>query len=96
MIQTSDTGVKEFFENSFNDSILSESRRTLLVKIADALRENYLANHHQAALHFICTHNSRRSQLGQVWAFFAARYFQLNIASYSVGTEVTAFHRNTV
>ena len=69
MIQTSDTGVKEFFENSFSDSILSESRRTLLVKIADVLRENYLANHRQAALHFICTHNSRRSQLGQVWAF---------------------------
>lgn len=96
MIQTSDTGVKEFFENSFNDSILSKSRRTLLVKIANTLRENYLANHHQAALHFICTHNSRRSQLGQVWAFFAARYFQLNIASFSGGTEVTAFHRNTV
>ena len=47
-------------------------------------------------LNFICTHNSRRSQLAQVWGFFAAEYFNLNIYSYSGGTEVTAFFLNTV
>ena len=47
-------------------------------------------------LNFICTNNSRRSQLGQVWGFFAANYFDLNINSFSGGTEVTAFFRNTV
>ena len=47
-------------------------------------------------LNFICTHNSRRSQFGQVWAFFAAEYFKLNIHAFSGGTEVTAFFKNTV
>ena len=28
--------------------------------------------------------------------FFASHYFDLNISSFSGGTEVTAFHRNTV
>ena len=49
-----------------------------------------------ANINFICTHNSRRSQLGQVWSFFAANYFKLNINALSGGTEVTAFHGNTV
>lgn len=48
-------------------------------------------------LNFICTHNSRRSQFSQVWAHYAIQYFKLKrIKSYSGGTEVTAFHRNTI
>ena len=34
--------------------------------------------------------------MGQVWSFFAADYFNLNINAFSGGTEVTAFFRNTV
>ena len=53
-------------------------------------------NNENVNINFICTHNSRRSQLGQVWSFYAADYFNLPISAFSGGTEVTAFHRNTV
>jgi len=42
-------------------------------------------------LNFICTHNSRRSHLAQVWAQTAAHYFNIsNVYCYSGGTEATA------
>lgn len=42
-------------------------------------------------LNFICTHNSRRSQLSQVWAQTAAFYYDINnVFCYSGGTEATA------
>lgn len=42
-------------------------------------------------LNFICTHNSRRSHLSQVWAQTMARYFRIgNVFCYSGGTEATA------
>ncbi len=45
-------------------------------------------------LNFICTHNSRRSHLSQVWAQALALYFKVpNVFCYSGGTEATAmFH----
>lgn len=42
-------------------------------------------------INFICTHNSRRSHLSQVWAQTIAHYFNLkNVFCYSGGTEATA------
>ena len=42
-------------------------------------------------LNFICTHNSRRSHLGQVWAQVMAAYFEVpDVLTYSGGTETTA------
>lgn len=42
-------------------------------------------------LNFICTHNSRRSHLSQVWAQTAAAYYNIkNVFCYSGGTEATA------
>lgn len=42
-------------------------------------------------LNFICTHNSRRSHLAQVWAQTAAYYFGIpGVSCYSGGTEATA------
>lgn len=43
-------------------------------------------------LHFICTHNSRRSQLGQVWAQAIAAYFGVEANTYSGGTETTRLY----
>lgn len=44
-------------------------------------------------LNFICTHNSRRSHLAQVWAYALCNYFQLDfIDCYSGGTEETAVY----
>lgn len=45
----------------------------------------------------ICTHNSRRSHLGQLWLAAAADYYQLpTLESFSGGTEATAFNPNAV
>lgn len=42
-------------------------------------------------LNFICTHNSRRSHLSQIWAQTMAHYFGvINVHCYSGGTEATA------
>jgi len=42
-------------------------------------------------INFICTHNSRRSHLSQVWAQTMAYYFNIkNVNCYSGGTESTA------
>lgn len=42
-------------------------------------------------LNFICTHNSRRSHLSQIWAQVMAAHFEVqNVRCYSGGTEATA------
>ena len=56
-----------------------------------------LANGSTAKLTFICTHNSRRSHLAQVWAQAAAHHYLLpNVHSFSGGTETTACNTRTV
>ena len=47
-------------------------------------------------LNFICTHNSRRSQLAQIWAQTAADYFEIPAFCYSGGVEVTACNERTI
>jgi arsenate reductase (thioredoxin) len=50
-----------------------------------------------AALTFICTHNSRRSHMAQLWAQAAAHHFGINgVETYSGGTEATAFDPRAV
>jgi arsenate reductase len=48
-------------------------------------------------LNFVCTHNSRRSHLAQIWAQVMATYFQIpNVHCYSGGTEATALFPKVV
>lgn len=49
-----------------------------------------------ASLTFICTHNSRRSHLGQVWAQTIADQLGIDLRTYSGGTEATACNPRTV
>lgn len=50
-------------------------------------------NKESIALNFICTHNSRRSHLGQVWAKAMASYYNIShVDTYSGGTEATAMY----
>lgn len=85
-----------FFEDSYQRCLFDQTRKSRLIAIAKEIASSYVHNNNQINIVFICTHNSRRSQLGQVWSFFAARYFSLNINAFSGGTEATTFHRNTV
>ncbi len=64
-----------------------------------ALREvsAFVAAKHRAGqvaeLTFVCTHNSRRSQMGQLWAAAAAAHFGIDrVRTHSGGTEATAFN----
>lgn len=96
MISTDKIETKKFFEQARNSIVLTDERHDLLMQIADTIVDEY-NDREKLHINFICTHNSRRSQMGQVWTFFAIEYFELiNIFSYSGGTEVTALHRNTV
>jgi arsenate reductase len=46
---------------------------------------------------FICTHNSRRSHMSQLWAAAAAEFYRFqNVETYSGGTEGTAFNPRAV
>jgi arsenate reductase len=95
MLGSSTISLESFFVNAYKKSTISNERKSLLFKISQAIAKEYRLNN-EVHLHFICTDNSRRSQLGQVWSFYAAHYFKLNINAFSGGTEVTAFFRNTI
>ncbi|MDC7999501.1 protein-tyrosine-phosphatase [Aequorivita todarodis] len=71
---------------------ISEERKTVLQPLADYIISKN-KNKKTVQLNFICTHNSRRSHLAQVWAQTMAEYFRIkNIACYSGGTEATAVY----
>ncbi|MEX0681155.1 MAG: protein-tyrosine-phosphatase [Balneolales bacterium] len=76
--------------------LIPESRRKILDTFAAQIRnEQKLRN--PIRLNFICTHNSRRSQIAQIWAHTAAAAFQVpRIETASGGTEATTFHPNAI
>lgn len=75
---------------------ISESRKKILEKVADYIHTKKVENK-PINLVYICTHNSRRSHFGQVWAKVAADYFHINsVCTFSGGTEATAFHPNAI
>ena len=76
--------------------LIPAERATPLKEIGNFIVQK-LEQGHPAQLLFICTHNSRRSQFGQIWAKSAARYYGIDtIDTYSGGTEATAFNPRAV
>jgi arsenate reductase len=69
------------------------ARKAQLGKLAD-----YIAQQSgRARLNFICSHNSRRSHISQIWAAVGSAYFDLSgLETYSGGTEATAFNPRAV
>ncbi|TWU57771.1 low molecular weight phosphatase family protein [Rubripirellula reticaptiva] len=68
------------------------SRRSELAELADQVRDAIAAGG-QVNLHFICTHNSRRSHLAQIWATVAAADRGIEgVNTFSGGTEATAMN----
>ncbi len=74
---------------------ITVERRAHLDHLSHVIQE-HLSAHGSIALNFICTHNSRRSQLAQVWCATLAGHFDLPINSYSGGVEITAFNPRAV
>ncbi len=71
-----------------NDSSITEARKKTLQPLIEYI-QNKVENSEAINLNFICTHNSRRSHLSQIWAQTMATFFNIkNVHCYSGGTEV--------
>ena len=69
---------------------VSDERKEILKPLAGFIQKKADAGE-RINLNFICTHNSRRSHLSQIWAQVMAEYFNIrNVYCYSGGTEATA------
>ena len=69
---------------------ISDERKIILQPLIEFISSKPSKNE-EVILNFICTHNSRRSHLSQIWAQTMANYYQIeNVFCYSGGTEATA------
>ena len=69
---------------------ISEERKRILQPLIEFISSK-ISKNEEVRLNFICTHNSRRSHLSQIWAQTMAYYYQIeNVFCYSGGTEATA------
>ncbi|TCI90325.1 arsenate-mycothiol transferase ArsC [Tenacibaculum sp. M341] len=69
---------------------IHEDRKKTLDTLSIYIKEK-LEKKEAISVNFICTHNSRRSHLGQIWMQTLAKYFNIdNLNAYSGGTEETA------
>ena len=86
------------YTNKLGESIdqVDKGRKALLHDIGDYIFDE-LGKDGGVNLLVICTHNSRRSHIGQVWLHTAAMYYGIDgIQAFSGGTEATAFNKNAV
>ena len=75
---------------SFIFEEITFERKNILQPLIDFIQLK-VKNQEDIRLNFICTHNSRRSHLSQIWAQTAAHYYGIkNVFCYSGGTEATA------
>lgn len=76
--------------------LVSAKRKAVLSEIAASITAQ-LESGKPGKLTFICTHNSRRSHMSQIWAQTAAYYYGLDkVDAFSGGTEATACNCRTV
>jgi protein-tyrosine phosphatase/arsenate reductase len=79
---------------NFNE--IDPQRKKLLEKISEYIQIR-LNKTQTVSLVYICSHNSRRSHFGQIWAKVAAEYYQIkHVETFSGGTEATAFNINAI
>jgi arsenate reductase len=75
---------------SFKPENITTERKEILQPLVDFIQSK-APNQREIRLNLICTHNSRRSHLAQVWAQTAAAHYDIkNVFCYSGGTEATA------
>ncbi|ALU26565.1 low molecular weight phosphatase family protein [Myroides odoratimimus] len=72
--------------------VISDSRKEVLAPLV-AYIQSKVDSKSPIRINFICTHNSRRSHLTQIWMQVAASYYGIpNLTCYSGGTEQTAMY----
>ena len=87
--------IKDFISNLNLNSIPAD-KINAIEALTKTLKKNIDLNI-KSKLNFICTHNSRRSQLCQVWSDTISSYYGFtNILSYSGGTETTEVNKNII
>ncbi len=75
---------------------IPDERKKQLKKLAQFVQTKIKFGE-EAQLIFICTHNSRRSHMSQLWARVAADYYGVSdVCTFSGGTEATAFNPRAV
>lgn len=91
------SGIQRYLEErSMEFDRISPERAVLLMRLAQHVHRE-LAEHDRARLVFICTHNSRRSQIAQLCCAAAATQVGVaGVETFSGGTEGTAFHPSAV
>lgn len=76
--------------NNIGFDDISDERKEILQPLINFI-QNKSTENKEIRLNLICTHNSRRSHLAQIWAQTAAAHYHIqNVYSYSGGTETTA------
>lgn len=76
--------------NQLRPQSVSEERKIILQPLINFIQLK-VTKGQEIRINFICTHNSRRSHLSQVWAQTLAGYFAIDkVFCYSGGTEATA------
>ncbi|SOE20243.1 arsenate reductase [Spirosomataceae bacterium TFI 002] len=89
------TKIQQFIDTIETDGISTERKKVLdpfVQSLRDDVKSQSLVN-----INFICTHNSRRSHLGQIWAKTMATYYGLHhVHTYSGGTEATAIYKSVL
>jgi arsenate reductase len=78
------------FISQLKPEAIADERKRVLQPLVDFIQTK-VDRREAVRINFICTHNSRRSHLSQIWAQVAAAYFEiLDVYCYSGGTEETA------
>ena len=75
---------------------IDDSRRIVLEPLAKALAQGLQGDKDTIDVTFVCTHNSRRSHMSQLWMKAAAESLRLPLTTWSGGTESTAMNPRAV
>lgn len=89
--------IKKYCENlTSNFDSISPERKEILHKLSNYIQTK-IDTQSAIKLVYVCTHNSRRSHFGQVWAAVSASFYSIeNVTTFSGGTEATAFNENAI
>ncbi|NBC58020.1 MAG: hypothetical protein GVY05_07035 [Bacteroidetes bacterium] len=82
--------IKQFEQD---DHRIAMQRKNDIKAVAAAMKQHSIELYQCI---FVCTHNSRRSIFGQVWATVLADYYAVALNAFSGGTEVTAVNDNAL
>ncbi|NDV16639.1 protein-tyrosine-phosphatase [Muricauda sp. TY007] len=78
------------FISTLETASISKERKETLSSLVEYI-QGKVDDRESIQLNFICTHNSRRSHLSQIWAQTMAHHFGIeHVSCYSGGTEATA------